>query len=65
MTSSAENQAEHDLETSCLPGNQKLFEAIKPSAKRLSLCELAIMLSPLFSSEVLIVANANQPANGL
>ena len=65
MTSSAETQARHNSETFCPPSNQKLFEAIKPSAKRPSLCELAIILSPLFSLEVLIVADDEQPANWL
>lgn len=63
MTPSAENRAGRDSETLGPPGNQKLFEAIKPSAKRLYLCELAIMLLLLFSLEVLIVADAGQPAN--
>lgn len=42
----------------------KLSEAIKPGVKRLSLCELAITLSPLFSLEALIVADdESQPTD--
>lgn len=49
MTSSTESEAGHVWETFLPPSNQKLFAAIKPRVKRLSLWELAIILSPLFS----------------
>lgn len=65
ITSPAENEAGHDWETLLPPSNQQLFEAIKPSVKRLSLCELAIMLSVLFRLGVLIVTDDHQPANRL
>lgn len=50
-------------DTLCPPSNQKLLEAIKRSAKRLSLCELAIILLPLFNLEGLIVTDEDQPPN--